>query len=244
MDPIKTMGITVRAKSVGENDMMLTVISETLGRISVWAKGVKSLKNKSHASAAHLCYSEFIIKPKGDIYVLSEASLSESFYGLRNSLEALSEAVYFAALAEAVSAEGIEARDVLKLLLNSLHYLEHGKKDIFDIRLMYEIKILEISGFLPDMGSCAVCGCENTACFDIAAGGMLCENCRRRGAPYISADCAKLMKTYALSPLKDALNFSGGRDAAAEGIRVLQRFLAEHIGVIKERNYLNSIIGM
>ncbi|MBO4897835.1 MAG: DNA repair protein RecO [Clostridia bacterium] len=244
MDPIKTMGIVARARSVGENDMMLTVISENLGRISVWAKGIKSLKHKAHASAAHLCYSEFIIKPKGDIYVLSEAALSESFYGLRNSLESLSEAVYFAALAEAVSAEGIEAKDVIKLLLNSLHYLEHGKKDFFDIRLMYEIKILEISGFLPDMGSCAKCGSENTAYFDGAAGEMLCENCGRQGASGVSEDCAKLMKMYSSSQLKDALNFRGARDAATEGICVLQRFLAEHIGAVKERNYLNNIIGM
>ena len=244
MDPIKTMGIAVRARAVGDNDMMLTVISEDLGRISVWAKGVKSLKHKAHASAAHLCLSEFVLKPKGDIYVLSEASLSESFYGLRNSLESLSEAVYFAALAEAVSSEGVEAKDILKLLLNSLHYLEHNKKNIFDLRLMYEIKILEISGFLPDMGSCAVCGSENTACFDSLEGEMLCENCRRHGAREISPHCAKLMKMYSVLPLKDALNFKGGRDDAVEGIHVLQKFLAKHIGVIKERDYLNNIIGV
>ncbi len=244
MDPIKTMGIVTRARPCGDNDLMLTVISEDMGRISVFAKGVKSLKNKSHVSASLLCYSEFILKQKGNIYVLSEASLSESFYGLRFSVEALSEAVYFAALAEAVSAEGVPAKDTLKLLLNSLHYLEHNKKDLFDLRLMFEIKILENAGFLPELGFCGVCGDENTAFFDSEAGEMLCAKCERHNALYVSAKCAKLLALYSGASLKDALNSKGGREEAAEGVRILQRFLAEHIGVIKERDYLNNIIGM
>ena len=244
MDPIKTTGIVVKARHCKDNDMMLTVISEDMGRISVFAKGIKSLKNKSHASAANLSLSEFILKPKGDIYVLSEASLCESFYGLRNSIETLSEAVYFAALSEAVSAEGMEAKDTLKLLLNSLYFLEHGKKDIFDIRLMFEIKTLKSAGFLPELHRCAVCGDRNPVCFDSAAGEMLCAKCERPMSVKVSRKCANLMAFYSYSPLNKALNFKGERKYAAEGIRLLQRFLAEHTGVIKERDYLNNIIGM
>ena len=45
MDQIKTKAIVLRSTAFGDHDKMLTLLGETTGKISVVAKGGKSLKH-------------------------------------------------------------------------------------------------------------------------------------------------------------------------------------------------------
>ena len=171
MRPIKTMGIVTRSTTVGDYNKMLTVLSADLGRISVWVKGGKSQKHAAHPSVSPLCYSEFVLIPKGDVYTLSSATLSESFYGLRNSVEDLAYAAYFVSFAENLSPQDIEAEEMLRLLLNTLYFLEKGSKGKEDLRLMFELRALCIAGFAPVFDACRSCGNPNALYFDADGGG-------------------------------------------------------------------------
>ena len=115
MQPIKIRGIVVRSTDVGDYNKMLTVLSGEKGRISIWAKGVKSPKSKMAAACSLLCYSEFVVTARGDNFTLSQATVIESFYHLREDIEKLSCAVYFAELAVSVCQEECGAEDVIRL---------------------------------------------------------------------------------------------------------------------------------
>lgn len=244
MEPLKTTGIVVRTHESAEANMMMTVISPELGRISVYARGIKSRRHKSRSSASPLCYSEFILKPRGNIYSLTEATLIESFYGIRTSLEKLSLAMYMASLAETLSAEGMEAAGLIKLLLNSLYYLEKDLKQFEDLRYMFEIRALDNAGFMPGFDRCGECGAEDVSFFDIRSGAALCKRCAALYAMPLSRECVSLTRYYIGAPLKKALSCSAPKNIAGEGIHMLERFISEHIGHIKAKDYLNNIINM
>lgn len=240
MQPIKTRGIVLRAQNMGEADKMLTVLSAELGKISVSAKGIKSLKHASRSSGAPFCYSEFVLKPRGEIYTLVSATLSESFYGLRKNVEHLALATYFLSLTDFLAMPGDNAGDILRVLLNSLYYLEKGLKKADDLRLFLEVRELSAAGFLPDMSCCAGCGSDRACMFDISAGMLFCRGCAPANALKLSEDCARLISFYGTSPLKTALDFDG-EAAALEGTNIIEKFIRRHIGNIKALNYYLSI---
>ena len=70
---VRTKALIVRTANSGDNDRVLTAVSPELGKISVIAKGVKSLKNKNGAATGGLCYSDFVLKEGRELYSLMSA---------------------------------------------------------------------------------------------------------------------------------------------------------------------------
>ena len=54
-EPIKVKGIIIRQTNYSDYDKMLTVLTENMGKITVSAKGVRSMKNKNRAASELLC---------------------------------------------------------------------------------------------------------------------------------------------------------------------------------------------
>jgi len=244
MQPLKTQGIVVRVSQAGENGKMLTVLSGDMGKITVWGRGLGSSKHPAKSAAAPFSYSEFVLNPKGDVYSLSSGSLVRSFYGLSQSVEKLSLANYFCALSEAVLFDAVYAPEVLKLLLNSLHYLEGDEKEFFDLWFMFEIKALSAAGFMPNMDECVVCGGEPSLRINIPDGGLVCEKCAL-GSTKISPEAYLLLKKYIETGLKASLeNNEENKEVIREALDISGRFIREHIGKLKSREYLQNIVRM
>ena len=242
MEPVKTMGIVVRSTTVGDYNKMLTVLSADFGRISVWARGAKSQKHDAHSSMSPLCYSEFVLLEKGDVYTLSSATLKESFYGLRNSVQTLAYAMYFASFADTVAPQGVEAVGILRILLNSLYFLEKRLKDSEDLRLMFELFALTEEGYAPMFDACCECGDGNAAWFDAGGGGVVCDSCRPQGSKKISEPARALMNFYTTASLKEALYYKADAQTVKEGIALCEEFIKTHVGNISALDYLKSII--
>ena len=244
MQPLKTKGIVVRVSQAGENGKMLTVLSDELGRISIFGRGLGSSKHPAKSASSPFSYSEFILNEKGDVYSLSQGSLIRSFYGLSSSVEKLSLANYFCALSESVLYDAAYAPEVLKLLLNSLHYLEEDKKDFFDLWLMFEVKALSAAGFMPNLYECTVCGGEGSLRMNIQSGGLVCENCTA-GSIKISSNAYMLLRNYSEGSLKSSLDFKAeNTEAVKEAIDISGRFISEYIAKLKSREYLRNIVRM
>ena len=244
MEPLKIQGIVTRSVSAGENGRMLTVLSGDKGRISIWGRGLASSKHPAKSAAAPFSFSEFVVNEKGDIYSLSSASLIRSFYALSASVEKLSLANYFCALSEAVLFDSSSAPHVLKLLLNSLHFLEGDLKEFYDLWLMFELKILEAAGVTPNLEECVICGDAPTLRINPAAGGSVCAF-HSAGSTVLDSECFVILKKYIEMPLAAALsNKENDAESIKKAIGITGRFIEEHICKIKARDYLKKIVRM
>jgi DNA repair protein RecO (recombination protein O) len=225
---IKVRAIVVRSVSYGDNDKMLTVLSPERGVMSVSAKGVKSLKNKNSAAANPLCYSEMILKATGDIYTLSSADVTESFYPLRESVEALSYGIYFAQLAAMCTGEGVSAEEEVRLLLNTLYVLSKYpmRRDV--LCAAFELKLCEIVGVAPIVGDCS-CG-EDGEYFDICEGESVCKECKSQYAVKISSSAKRVMEYILESDVKGALLFDTPKETANEVCRLVESFMRYQFG--------------
>ena len=177
---IHTMGLVVRSRR--DKDVVLTVLTPSLGKITVIAKGARSMKGPQMALSQTFCYSDLELYRKGDLYWLHTGELRENFYAVSTRLDALNLAAYFCEVACAVSQPGEPAEQLLRLLLNSLYFLANRTYDDALIKGVFEWRVLALQGVSPALDRCAGCGREQHEDFalDITNGQLMCQSCRAK----------------------------------------------------------------
>lgn len=239
-EPLKIKGIVVKTAPLGDNDKMLTVLTREKGVISVSARGVKSLKNKNAQGASPLCYSDFVLNPKGDIYSLVSSDVIESFYKLREDVTALSYGVYFAHLAAFAVGRNNLAEDEVKLLLNSLYMLCKNPSRCDVLKCAFELKMCEYAGFAPYVEACS-CG-EEGMYFDVLHGEAVCAVHRTETCRKMSQSARAVFEYVQYADLKTALTFDVQKEIAKEVSSLTEEFLTHQLGKLpKSLDYINKI---
>ena len=147
-----TCGLVLRETVTRDADKILTVLTPDRGRLSVIARGARRKGSRVAAACQLLAYDEMTLRRKGECYYLAEASTIELFDGVRQDIEKLALAAYFAELTEAVCQDAMAAADMLPLLLNALFAADikkvsHNVKDL--MRTLLE-NGLNAEGFMFD----------------------------------------------------------------------------------------------
>ena len=140
---IVTAGLVLRETETKESDKILTVLTPELGRISVIAKGARSRRSKYTAACQLLAYDEMTLRRKGEWYYLAEAGTLELFDGVRQDIQRLALASYFAELTETVCQDALAAAEILPLLLNALFALGTLGKEPLVVKAAFVWRLLD-----------------------------------------------------------------------------------------------------
>lgn len=180
-DKIITNGLVLKASDYRENDRLITVLSEDLGKITVIGKGVKSLRNANRPGTRELTYSEFVLNDRGGVYVLSECAPKKSFPGLSGEYEAMVLACYVASVADFICMEGAPEPEILSLSLNTLYALSERLRGYECIKAVFELRAALALGILPGFEVCSVCGRRSDDMwFSLQNGDVICRNCVKK----------------------------------------------------------------
>ena len=176
-------GIVLRSVDTREADKILTVLTGEQGKLAVVAKGARSRRSRVTASTQFLAYSEMTLTERRGWQILSEANTIELFSGVREDLERLSLASYFAELTDAVTYEDLPAGEILPLLLNALYALGTLHYPPAVVKPAFEVKLMALSGFEPLLDRCAVCGAAEIGepMLDVVRGTLHCARCPQKG---------------------------------------------------------------
>ncbi len=177
---LKIKGIVTREVNFGETDKILAVLTAEHGIISVSVKGARKGKSGVAAAASLLCYSEFTLYKGKTMYSANDINICESFYEIRNDLDAYFYACYFCEIVNAIAQEEDESEDLLKLFLNSLYYLTRKNKNL--IKSIFEMRSMMYSGVAPCVNVCVICNKEfeeerEAATFSYGHSGIVCKSC-------------------------------------------------------------------
>ena len=175
----KTEGIVLRHTNLGEADRILTILTRNNGKVKAIAKGCRKPKSSLLSSSEVFVFSEFIMYKGSNFYHISQAVTRQTFYNIRKDLLRLSYANYFTELAEAVSDEDISSERLFLLLAKALYYLSTAEVPMGLIHLAYQLKLMDISGYRPNLDRCAICRESGTEFkrFSIELGGVICGRC-------------------------------------------------------------------
>lgn len=184
MTEIKVNGLVVQEREIGENDKLLTVLTERYGKVFVIGKGVRSLKNRNMCCSHIFTYASFGLRRRGNYYYIVDSDLIESFFDIRNDLSKLSLSIYVCDVVNHVAQEGQAEDDILRLALNVLFAIKQNVQSLEIIRAAFQIRIVSLLGMAPDVSCCSVCGEENVSkgYLDLIDGIIVCNDCKEVAA--------------------------------------------------------------
>ena len=182
MTEIKENGLVISERDLGENDKLLTVLTEKYGKLPVIAKGAKSVRNRHMPSAQLFCYSAFGLRKKGNFYIVVDSDLIENYFEIRNDILKTSLASFICEVICDVTQEGNRDDEILRLALNMLYAISKDKKPLEVIRATFEFRLAAELGFTPSIDSCQCCteASSDIYYFDIIDGVITCESCRNK----------------------------------------------------------------
>jgi DNA repair protein RecO (recombination protein O) len=238
-------GLVIRTVDIKETDRLITIFTEEMGVVSALARGARSLKSRKMSSTMQFCYSSFVLHKQGDKYWIKEASLIESFFDIRKTIEGLALANYITeVLSDVTIAES--DKNLLRLSLNSLYAIASGKYEISKIKAVFEIRAASILGFMPDVISCYKCDEKlGEFYFDIMSGNIECQKCRREAemkremslSPHesriicILSEGAKMALGYAIhAPLEKIFSFKISDEDMHLFSRATEEYLLNQVG--------------
>lgn len=171
-------GIVLRDYKIDE-DRLLTVLTDEYGVISAYANGANRTRSKLSASTELLCYSSMVLFRNRDRYSVDKADSHRIFFGIRSDLDKLALASYFAELTMELAPHGEAAHEYMRLLLNTLHLLETGARPFRQLKALYELRLLTLSGYMPSLVACRECACFEALqmYFFPRHGELLCGGC-------------------------------------------------------------------
>lgn len=174
-----TQAIVLREVTYKESDRILTILTRDEGKMTVTARGGRKKGGGISAASQLLCWSEMTMSEYRGRWTLTEASTNMEFRGVREDLDKLALASYFAELTECLTEENVPAGDVLSLLLNSLYALNNLKKPLPLVKAAFELRMMCLTGYAPFLEGCAVCGSTQPedARFHLREGILHCRKC-------------------------------------------------------------------
>ena len=178
----KTRGLILKQQNIGERDKLVWVLTESHGVLRAFARGAKSIRSSKSAGTGLLVYSSLSIFEGKDSCSIDEAIAIEQFIGLRSDVELMSLAQYFAELCLSLCPTGQEAAEQLRLALNSLYLLSARKRPPLQVKLCFEMRLIAMTGYMPDLVMCADCGTyeSDSMVFVPRTGQLYCAACADR----------------------------------------------------------------
>lgn len=171
-------GLVLKEKSYGENDKILDILTDSMGLITVSAKGVKKSNAKNSSVSQMFSYANYCLSESKGRYILNSAEPIRIFYDIRLDVEKFALASYFCELLLYTSTYE-QSGEVLRLILNTLHFLEDKSKEPKLLKSIFELRLMSEIGLVPNLIGCCECltYSEPQMQFDLKGGRIYCERC-------------------------------------------------------------------
>lgn len=165
----------------GEADRILRIFTYEKGKITAIAKGVRKIRSRKAGHLEPFTQVNLFLAKGREMDIITQAETVNGFMGLREDLRKLAFANYIVEVLDRFTYEEGQNIGIFRLLASTLSRLA-GQQNLETIVHYYEIRLLELLGFRPELFHCVDCGKEVIAedqYFTPLAGGVVCPKCGR-----------------------------------------------------------------
>ncbi|MBO8136706.1 MAG: DNA repair protein RecO [Desulfotomaculum sp.] len=179
----KVEAVVLRLKNMREADKLITIFSRENGKQRVVAHGVSKAASRKRGAVQPFCHSRLLLYRGKELDSISQSENITFFPHLRSHLEKMTLALYICELVDGLSPEGQSNESLFILLLTTLGWLDRPFVDMSQAEQIiagFELKMLGLMGYLPELGCCVNCGQLLTGkiAFSVNLGGAVCGRCR------------------------------------------------------------------
>lgn len=242
---LKSEAIVLRVQNFRETSLIVRFFTRDFGKISGIIKGIR--KNPERYGGIPLIFSHNSIVFYGSIgknlNLISQCDIEEQFPAIRSDLQKTNYANYFIELLDAVTFEYDKNECLFELVTTCLRVL-YGNHQCRQLARIFEIRLLNISGFKPRLDTCVNCRQKipAQARFSSVLGGILCPRCygKDSSATAVMKGTLASIEYIERVSLEKALQLKMTADIGSELTAILSRFIRLHLDKeIKSQKLLN-----
>lgn len=220
-------GIVLRSYPFGEADKIVVLISPQHGKLRTVAKGVRKTKSKFGARLESFMEVDVVLYEGRNLDLITQAELRSAFPSLRRDLDAVAAASTMAEVVDAVAQENEPSVALYELFRRGLSALDAGRTSP-DVLTAFLLQLLRVQGLAPALTSCASCGrSDRLDRFSVAAGGIVCGECRPEGSVRLRAGLVPHLAGLASADL--ATIEASGEELSRDSMWVTRRFVEFHL---------------
>ena len=196
MSLFKTSGVIIKSADYKENDKLLWIYTEELGKITAIAKGSKKNKSRLFSVTSPLCYSDYVVFKGKNLFNLQEGKIINSFKGLMSNLDKLTYASYVCELIDIGLEDGEIDKNLYIEFIKTLYLLDTDAIDYELLIRSFELKLLKATGYGINLETCSICKrkIRTSKYINLQSYGGICENCNRDHNIHISKEAYAALK--------------------------------------------------
>jgi DNA repair protein RecO (recombination protein O) len=241
MQLIQTEGVVLKSYNLAEADRIIVIFTRQSGLIRGVARGARKLKSRFGGAlepftSIVVTFSE---KEGRDLVTLTSTDIKQSLFSLTSRQDIVASFGYMANYLIKFSPPHEPNERIYRMVVAIIDALRDQNCDLAAIRRYFDVWLLKLSGFLPDVRRCSGCGIlMDDSAFVLQDSDLrfICGNCPgSRGRPISPGVVTILRDALALSPAAFADQFKSfdpdSRDKVANLLnRYFERVLESDLG--------------
>ena len=226
----RTEAIVLRRKDFGEADRVLTLLTPERGKVRVVAKGIRKPASRKAGHLELFMRSKLLVAKGRDLDLITQAETVSAYRPLREYLLRGAYAAYMVELIDRLTPDEQENREIYDLLCHGFDWLCESPDLALTVRY-YELHLLGLAGFQPQLHQCVVGGETIVAedqFFSPSGGGAVCARCGadRPDVMPISMEALKVLRYFQTQPYAKVVVVKIRPSLHAEIEHVLALYLA------------------
>ncbi|MGL4909839.1 MAG: DNA repair protein RecO [Cetobacterium sp.] len=125
---LETKGLIIKKSDFGEGSRIITVFSETFGKIDFLIRGIKKSKKRDQSSVDLLTLSNFTFYKKGDKFILNTIDPIEYYYDLKKDIDKLEISSYILSIVNEIVLPEEKKHDFFQRLEKTFQFIMKNKK--------------------------------------------------------------------------------------------------------------------
>ena len=239
---LTTEAIVLKTMKYRESSVIATIYTRDQGKISVLAKGIRNNPRVFGSSLEVMNRVRVVMytKPTRELQLLTQCELIRSSRGLVENLRKMASAMAMVELANLATPPEEKNIDFYNLLADSLESLNSATRWHENALYYYEVHLLDLVGFRPEVRRCSLCGASVESIgsaakdgrFVVTPSGVVCAQCAPGVEGEVTIGLAGMKALDVFQALRDAepalrvsLSTAAGKEIAA----LLRHLIRHHV---------------
>jgi DNA repair protein RecO (recombination protein O) len=215
MGLVNTDAIVLRTYNLAEADRIAVCLTRSAGLVRAVAKGARRMKSRFGASLEPftLIRLAFYERENRELVSISNTEILKSHFDLAAKLEVSEILAYMGELVGDFAPPHEANEKLFRMVAACIDALEAAPESARLVLRYFEVWLLRLAGFFPDVRSCAECGVRlgeaDPACLDVEVNPH-CQRCSRGPATRLLPETQQsIVATQHLPPIEFASTFKG-----------------------------------
>ncbi|MCY6371810.1 DNA repair protein RecO [Clostridium ganghwense] len=226
----KTRALVLKTQDYKENDKLVWLFSEKLGKVCALARGAKKGKSKFLSSTQSFCFGEYILYRGKSLYTINEVEIIDSFQSILKDIDSITYGSYFCELILIALQDEESNRELFKDFVKTFYLLKSKAVDVEVLARMFEMKLLDVTGYRFNFERCSVCGkkiaTSNYISFQYHGG--ICNECERNNGTIISYPAYNILRFLNKTPVENINRIAVSTEFKEEIYKVLNIFISQN----------------